>query len=99
MVRHIVIWDYNEKYNEKENKDNAIKIKEKLESLINCINGIVELKVIINPLNSSNGDLILNGLFQNKEAFEIYQNHPEHLRVAEFVAASTQNRRAFVYIE
>ena len=99
MLRHIVIWDYNSKFSKQENQENAIQIKEGLEYLKNCIDGIVDIKVNINPLNSSTGDIILNCLFENKEAFQIYQNHPKHLQIASFVKASTQNRRAMDYIE
>jgi len=99
MVRHIVIWDYNQKFSKQENKENAKKIKEGLENLIHCIEGIVELKVIINPLDTSSGDLMLYSLFESQEAFDIYRTHPNHLRVASFVADSTQNRRVMDYTE
>ena len=99
MVRHIVIWDYNEKFNERGNKENAKKIKEGLEGLVKRIDGIAELKVVIDPLDTSSGDLMLNSLFESIEAFDTYRTHPDHLAIASFVADATQNRRVMDYIE
>jgi len=41
MVRHIVAWNYNERFTEAENKENAQKVKLELEALTQCIDGIV----------------------------------------------------------
>ena len=99
MIRHIVAWNYKDGFTESENRENALKIKSDLEALIKCIDGIVELKVHINMLPSSNRDIVLDSLFQSEEALAAYQAHPEHKRVGAFVGAVTQNRACVDYHE
>lgn len=59
MVRHIVSWNYQEGFSEKQNEEHALKIKKDLEGLVEQINGLIELKVYTNTLPSSNRDIIL----------------------------------------
>ena len=99
MLRHIVAWNYKDGFTEIENKENAEKIKTKLEALTECIDEIIELKVYINTLPTGNRDIILNSLFENEETLEAYQVHPEHKRAAEFVRSVVQNRACIDYYE
>ena len=99
MVRHIVAWNHQEGFTESEKKENAQKIKESLEALPQCIEGIVELRVYIHTLPSGNKDVILNSLFQSEDALAAYQVHPEHKKVSAFVGAVMQNRACIDYDE
>ena len=99
MVRHIVTWNYKDGFTNVENKENALKVKSELESLVQCIDGIIELKVYINALSSSNKDIALNSLFESEEALAAYQTHPEHKRVSAFVGSVVQNRACIDYYE
>lgn len=99
MVRHIVAWSYRDGFSEKENKINAQKVKEELERLKQCIDGIIELTVQINILSSGNRDIVLNSLFQSEDALADYQNHPEHRRVSAFVGTVMQSRVCVDYYE
>jgi len=99
MVRHIVTWNFKEGLSEAENKENAIKIKRDLEALLHRIDGIIEIKVHIDALPSSNRDLMLNSLFESVEALASYQSHPKHKAVSEFVGSVMQNRACFDYLE
>ena len=99
MLRHIVTWNYKDGLSDIENKENALKVKHELESLISCINGIIEMKVYINELKSSNRDIILNSLFVSEDALSAYQVHPEHRRVSEFIGSVMQNRACIDYYE
>lgn len=99
MVRHIVSWNYKDGFSDDQNKENALKVKNELEELIVKIEGIVELKVHIEALASSNRDIVLNSLFTSEEALAAYQIHPEHKRVSSFVGSVTQNRVCIDYYE
>jgi len=99
MVRHIVAWNYRDGFTDAENMANALKVKDGLESLIHAIDGIVEIKVHINELSSSNKDIVLNSLFESEEALKNYQIHPEHKKIGEFVGSVTQNRACIDYFE
>ena len=99
MLRHIVMWNYADGFTDDENKQNAKKMKSELEALTQYIDGIIELKVYINTLSSSNKDIILNSLFKNAEALSAYQTHPEHQRVSRYVSTVMQNRACIDYFE
>lgn len=99
MVRHMVCWNYKDGFTEKENDENAKKIKEGLENLKNLIDGIVSIEVITNQLPTSAPDLVLNCVFKDAAALDRYQVHEEHVKVAQFVRSVTQNRYCIDYIE
>jgi hypothetical protein len=80
-----------------ENIQNAQKMKSLLEELPRLIDGIVELKVQINPMQSSNRDIMLDSLFESEEALAAYIIHPEHKRVGEFVRSVTKDRACMDY--
>jgi hypothetical protein len=100
MVRHIVLWNFRDGadgFSPEENLQNAQKMKSLLEELSNLIDGIVELKVHINAMPSSNRDIMLDSLFENEEALAAYIVHPEHKRVGEFVRSVTKDRACVDY--
>ena len=92
MIRHIVMWNYKDGLTEAEKNESARKIKHKLESLIDVIDGIVEIKVHINELTSSNRDIVLDSLFESLDALEAYQAHPAHKEAGAYVGTVTQDR-------
>lgn len=99
MVRHIVMWNFKDGFTEEENIRNARKVKEELEALSSAIQGIVSLRVTISDLDSSNRDIVLNSLFESKEALANYQIHPEHVRVSQYVGTVMMNRSCIDYFE
>jgi hypothetical protein len=80
MVKHVILWKL------KQNITDAVAvkkgIKEGLESLYGVIPGIVEIKVQIESLPSSNADLMLDSTFENEAALKAYATHPAHVEVA-----------------
>ncbi|MCL2855321.1 MAG: Dabb family protein [Defluviitaleaceae bacterium] len=99
MLRHIVAWNYKDGFTDAENKENAQKVKMELEGLKNHIPEIMEIKVNIEMLPTSNRDIVLDSLFKDEAALAAYQVHPEHQRAAAFVASVTQNRVCVDYYE
>lgn len=94
MVRHLVAWNYADGFTEDENRRNAETMKRELENLKNLISEIVSIQVFINPLNSSDSDLLLDSVFESEEALKAYVVHPEHVRVGTtFVKPVTSNRK------
>ena len=90
MVKHIILWKLKEEYN---NIDIKKGIKQNLESLMDKIDGLVEISVQIDSLSSSNADIMLYSVFENEEALKRYAVHPEHVCVADnFVRPFTQTR-------
>lgn len=83
MVKHVILWTLKDEFSENEKANIKAGIKEGLESLKGKIPGLVEIKVNINGLSSSNADLMLDSLFENEEALKGYAVHPEHVKVAD----------------
>ena len=99
MIRHIVMWNFKDGFANHENIEHAKKVKTELEALIQYIDGIIELKVHINALSTSNKDIVLNSLFESEETLAEYQIHPEHKRVGAYVGTVMQNRVCIDYYE
>lgn len=97
MIRHVVIWNYADGFSEQQNIENAKKMKDQIEDLAHCISGITDLKVIINPLSSSNADVLLDSMFESEEALAAYQIHPAHQQVSQFVGTVMKNRKCIDY--
>ena len=82
MVKHIIIWTLKEELSTEEKETVKAGIKSGLEGLKGQVPGIVDIKVEINGLASSNADLMLDSLFESEEALKGYAVHPEHVAVA-----------------
>ncbi len=93
MVKHVIIWKLKEEFNTLEIKKG---IKESIEGLLGVVPGLCEIKVEINPLSSSNADVMLYSVFEDEKALKGYAVHPEHVKVADtFVRPYTESRACF----
>ena len=79
MIKHIILWNLKDEYNNDEVKK---EIKDGLESLAGKIPGLTNIKVYTNPLESSNADVMLYSEFESIDALKGYAVHPEHVEVA-----------------
>jgi len=93
------MWNFKEGFTEAENKANAKKVKAELEALKGSIDEVIELKVVINELSTSNKDIMLDTLFENEETMAAYKIHPEHVKIGELVAEVLQDRTVIDYYE
>ncbi len=83
MVKHIILWTLKEEFTAEEKKVIKQGIKEGLEGLQGIIPGLIEIKVNIGRLDSSNADLMLDSTFESVEALKAYAVHPAHVEVAD----------------
>ena len=97
MVKHLIIWNLKDEFAEDEKAAVKEKIKSGLESLNGKIPGMKELTVRIDFLAGSNGDILLDGLFEDENALAEYQKNPLHLKEAEFVRKSVKSRYCVDY--
>lgn len=97
MVKHIILWKLKEENNTAEIKNG---IKQNLEGLLGKIDGLIEISVQTECLESSNVDVMLYSVFENEEALKNYAVHPEHVKVADtFVRPYTAIRSCIDYEE
>ena len=93
MVKHIILWQLKDEYSQEEKQQIKEGIKQELESLQGQIPGLVEIKVQIAHLASSNADLMLDSSFVDETALKGYAVHPEHVKVADtYVRPYTKTR-------
>ena len=84
MIRHIVMWNLKEEAEGHDKAYNAARIKKSLEALVGIVPGLISLEVGYN-YTPGGYDLCLCSRMESKEALEGYTNHPEHVKVKEFV--------------
>lgn len=82
MVKHIIIWTLKDEYSNEEKAEIKAEIKAGLEGLKGKIEGLTDIKVYTEGLESSNGDLMLDSTFVSEEALKGYAVHPDHVAVA-----------------
>lgn len=98
MVKHIVMWKLKEQEDQDAKVDNARKIKEAIDALKEKIPVIKEIEIGFN-FNPSDAayDVLLYSVFESKEDLDIYQKHPEHVIVADFIKKVTAGRAVVDY--
>lgn len=82
MVKHVILWQLDEKLTVQEKETIKTEIKQGLEGLLGKIPGLLDIHVNKDGLSSSNADLMLDCMFENEEALKGYAVQPEHVKVA-----------------
>lgn len=99
MVKHIVMWKLKDFAEGSSRIENAKRIKELLENLKDKVAEIKSIEVGININNSDSAyDVVLYSEFEDEAALEAYQNHPEHIKVADFIGKAREHRVVVDYI-
>lgn len=93
MVEHIVFFTFKEEALGMKREEIKVEAKKQLEDLVGKISVIKKLSVGIN-FNPSpfSFDLSLYTLFDNKDALEEYQVHPDHVLVKDFFGKVVEKR-------
>ena len=97
MVKHIVLWNFNDDLTIDERKTAGEQLKVSLESLKDQIEGVELLEVRINNMSGSNKDIALISEFTSLEALNAYQVHPLHVEAGQYVKKVTKERVCFDY--
>lgn len=98
MIKHVVMWKLKEFAEDADKARNAKRIKIELEALKNTIPQIFHLEVGINVLEADAAyDVVLFSVFKNEKDLALYQNHPDHRAVAEFIGKIKESRAVVDY--
>lgn len=93
MIKHIVLFKLREHAEGADKRQNAMKMKAELEALKRKIPQIVHLEVGINSIPSDGAyDVAIYSTFADEKDLNVYLVHPEHVKVAEFVAKVRESR-------
>ncbi|MCX7820728.1 MAG: Dabb family protein [Brevinematales bacterium] len=91
MIKHIVMWKLKD-------KEKALIIKDKLESLNGKIPGLIKLEIGLDfSKTQESADIVLYSEFESREALLNYQSHPEHKAIIPLVSEAKEERRMVDY--
>ena len=72
--------------------------QDRLEGLVGKIKGLREMKIVIDPLSTSNGDILMDSTFDDAASLAVYQKHFLHLEIANsLVSPATEVRLCVDY--
>ncbi len=80
MVKHVILWTLKEEHNTPAVKE---RMKTALEGLAGQIPGLVDIRVVIHGLPTSNADVMLDATFTDEAALAAYAIHPLHVEAAD----------------
>jgi hypothetical protein len=93
MIRHVVMWKLMELTDGRGRMESAALIKTMLESLPALIPEIIRMEVGVDVVREgASWDICLIVDFQDVDALRRYQAHPEHVKVAEIVNRTREQR-------
>ncbi len=93
MVKHIILWQIKDELSDSEKNNVKSQIKKGLEDLIGKVPGLVEVKVQIDSLPSSNVDIMLDSTVVDEAALQSYAIHPAHVAVKDNIIAPNVKSR------
>lgn len=98
MVKHIVFWTFGESVADEAFQRDALEMKSRLEALNSRIPGLISLEVGIDfGLSEASADVALYSEFTDLQALKLYQEHPEHIAVADFIGGLNLDRSVVDY--
>lgn len=98
MIKHIVMWKLKDEAEGSDKQTNAKIMKSKLEALRDLVPGMLALEVGLDlGLDKGAYDVVLYTEFEDENALNAYQAHPEHKAVYPFIGAVRDDRCAVDY--
>ncbi len=93
MVKHIILWNLKEEYTDAQREEIKKNAKVALEALVGKVPGLLDLKLQINYLPTSNAEMMLDSTLESFDALKAYATHPDHVAAADkFVRPFTSKR-------
>jgi hypothetical protein len=98
MIKHIVFWKFHERAAGCSKDENLETARRMIEGMEGKIPGLKHIEAGINKKPGERGsDLALYSEFDSLEDLQIYQDHPEHQKVKEFLSEVRYEVRAVDY--
>ena len=82
MIKHIVMWKFKDEVAETD----KLEMKRQLEALKGVVPSLIDIEIGQDVVGKdASKDMVLYSEFASLEDLSAYANHPEHLKVVEFV--------------
>lgn len=99
MIKHIVMWRLKDEARGHSRAANAERVKAKLEALQGRVPGLLRIEVGLDfGGTEASADVVLYSEFEDRQALEAYQTHPEHEAVKAFIGEVTEQRWVVDYV-
>ena len=96
MVKHVVVWKIKD---QTQKAAHANAVKRAMEALRGHIPGMIAIEVGIDiGYDAQADDVVLYAEFEDRDALDVYQNHPLHQDAKAIVKVLTTDRRAVDWI-
>lgn len=83
MIKHVILWTLKDDIKGDDRQKVKQGIKTGLEGLKGQIEGLVDISVRIECLETSTADVMLDSTFEDEAALKRYATHKKHLEVAD----------------
>jgi len=94
MIKHIVMWKFKDEVAEAD----RLEMKRKLESLKGVVPSLVDIEIGLDVVGSdASKDMVLYSEFNSLDDLKAYAEHPEHLKVVDFVKPLVSERAVVDY--
>jgi len=90
-IRHVVTWQLTTT-DPAEKAEQAARIVDSLEALVGQVDGLLSLRVGTDVVGGGNWDLALLADFDDVEAIDRYQTHPEHQKAGAYIRTVVAHR-------
>lgn len=98
MIKHIVVWRLKDEALGVPKAENLATMKAAIEALRYSVPGVVSLEVGLDiGASPDSWDIVIYSEFANREALDVYQAHPEHVKVKDLIAEMRELRAAIDY--
>lgn len=99
MLKHIVMFRLQDHAQGNDKATNAQLAKQRLEALVGVVPGLIHLEVGLNIASGEMAaDVVLYSELESEEALAVYQQHPAHVEVVEFILSVCTERRVVDYL-
>ena len=97
MIKHVLLWQFKDELSAEEKKDIRESAKYQLTKLVGVVPGLVDMKVEIEPLETSNADVYMEATCVDQSALKVYAVHPEHVKVKDMMVENAKVRLCMDY--
>ncbi|MDR1811694.1 MAG: Dabb family protein [Candidatus Fibromonas sp.] len=100
MIKHLVLWKMKPVADSRTGKENAEILAQRLNALKSVMPFALSIEAGINFNNTAAAyDVGLHSAFKTKEDLDAYQNHPAHVKIAEWVKSGIAEARVVADFE
>lgn len=93
MILHSISWNFKPEVTDEQRRRLLEELKRSFIALKDVVPGLLRVEVGAPPMASSNCDLALFVELSDRQALDVYQNHPDHLALVGVIRANFTDRR------